>query len=42
MGLLRDRLPAGVASKVSAELTKGLTELSIHELPHHLAPVLNA
>lgn len=41
MGLLRDRLPAGVALKVSAELTKDLTKLSIHELPPHLATVLN-
>jgi protein required for attachment to host cells len=41
MGLLRDALPPGVASKVGAELTKGLTRLSIHELPDHLAPVLS-
>lgn len=42
MGLLRDILPSSVASKVSAELTKDLTMLSIHDLPDHLAPVLNA
>lgn len=42
MGLLRDRLPSSVAAKVSADLTKDLTKLSIHELPDHLTPILNA
>ena len=42
MGVLRNILPSSVASKVSAELTKDLTKLSIHDLPYNLAPALNA
>ncbi len=41
MGDLRGLLPPAVAKTVSAELTKDLTKISIHDLPAHLEAVLS-
>ena len=40
LGQLRDELSSFLRDKVSAELTKDLTQTPLHELPQHLGGIM--